>query len=103
MLCGQGYTLGSTQTHAREGQVGYQSNVCSRERPGAGTAAQGWAVPVHGGVQSCGDVALRGGQWVQWGGWGWAGGTQSYSCSSAQCAALAEGFVLEPRSYGAEC
>lgn len=99
MLCGQGYTLGSTQTHAREGQVGYQSNVCSRERPGAGTAAQGWAVPVHGGVQSCGDVALRGGQWVQW---GWAGGTQSYSCSSAQCAALAEGFALEPRSYGAE-
>ena len=51
------------------GQVGYQSNVCSRERPGAGTAAQGWAVPVHGGVQSRGDVALRGGQWARGVGW----------------------------------
>lgn len=60
MLCGQGYALGSPQIHAREGQVGHQSNVCSRERPGAGTAAQGWAVPVHGGVQSRGDVALEG-------------------------------------------
>jgi len=39
-----------------------------KEQPGAGTAAQG-AVPVHGGVQSCGDVALRGGQWAQVG-WG---------------------------------
>ena len=31
-----------------------------KEQPGAGTAAQGWAVPIHGGVQSHGDVALRG-------------------------------------------
>ena len=60
---------------AVEGQVGYQSNVCSRERPGAGTAAQGWAVPVHGGVQSHRDVVLRGGQWAQGSGWDW--GSQS--------------------------
>jgi len=60
---------GDGLTLHREGQVGYQSNVCSRERPGAGTAAQGWAVPVCGGVQSRRDVELRGGQWAQ-GEWG---------------------------------
>ena len=73
-------TGGHSLTLHREGQVGYQSNVCSRERPGAGTAAQGWAVPVHGGVLSHGDVALRGGQWAR-GGSGVSEGFSSLSDS----------------------
>ena len=63
----------------REGEVGFQSNVCSREWPGAGTAAQGWAVPVYGGVESHGDVALRD---VGSGTVGWVGVSESFSSLS---------------------
>jgi len=41
-------------------RLSIRNNLFSRERPGAGTAAQGWAVPIHGGVQSGGVVAVRG-------------------------------------------
>lgn len=37
-----------------------RNGLFSREQPGAGAAAEGWAVTIHGGVEGCRDVALTG-------------------------------------------